>query len=80
MNGTLLPKEGIVAFSCGFSGKCIDDKNGSAESWDSPKGLRVCFLLRKFLRPILYKHPGLRCNGECGNKVLTSVLAKDKFH
>lgn len=31
MSRTLLPKEGIVAFSCGLAGKYIDDKNGSAE-------------------------------------------------
>lgn len=31
MNRTLLPKEGIVAFSCGLAGKYIDDENGSAE-------------------------------------------------
>lgn len=50
-------------------------------SWDSQKGLRVCFLLRKFLSPILRKNTGLQqCNGECGNTVLTSVLAEDKFH
>ena len=49
-------------------------------SWDSHKGLRVSFLLRKFLRPILYKHPGLGCNGGYGNHVLTSVLAEDKPH
>lgn len=78
MNRTLLPKEGIVAFSCGLARKYIDDRMAQQRSWDSQKGLRMCFLLSKFFRPILYKYPGLWCNGGCGNKDLTSVLAEDQ--
>lgn len=77
MNRTLLPKEGIVAFSCGLAGKYIDDKNGPAEVLGLSEGW---FLLRKFFRPILYKHPSLWCDGGCGGKDKTSVLVEDKPH
>lgn len=53
MNRTLFPKEGIVAFSCGLSGKYIDDKNGSAEGLGLSKGAQSVFLFKK----VLQAHP-----------------------
>ena len=41
MNRTLLPKEGIVAFSCGLAGKYIDDKNDN--NGDNDNSERVSF-------------------------------------
>lgn len=53
MNRTLLPKEGIVAFSCGLARKYIDDKNGSAEVLGLSKGALSVLSFEK----VLQAHP-----------------------
>lgn len=53
MNRTLLPKEGIVAFSCGLAGKYIDDKNGSAEVLGLSEGAQSVFPFKK----VFQAHP-----------------------
>lgn len=80
MSRTLLPKERAAAFSCGLAGKYIDDKNAQQKSWDSQKGLRVCFVLEKCFRSILYTAPRYMVCWEYGNKDLTSPVADDKPH